>query len=95
MLPWRATQRRAPPPRQAITPSPQPLYRYAAFGLGAFVSLMLFRGAFLYIWALGSAQRTQSKAVHRVLYAPLGFFLTTPIGDLLVSVRERQRPKVW
>jgi hypothetical protein len=56
---------------------------------------MLFRGAFLYIWALGSAQRTQSKAVHRVLYAPLGFFLTTPIGDLLVSVRERQRPKVW
>jgi hypothetical protein len=36
---------------------------------------MVFRGAMMYIWALGSAQRMQSKAVHRVLYAPLGFFL--------------------
>lgn len=41
---------------------------------------MFFRGTFLYIWALGAAQRIHVKSIHRVLYAPLGFFLT--VGQL-------------
>ncbi|GBF87685.1 hypothetical protein Rsub_00396 [Raphidocelis subcapitata] len=63
---------------------------YAVLGLGFFLGLMVFRGAVLYWWCLGSAQRMQSKAVHRVLYAPLGFFLNTPVGDLLVSFTKDQ-----
>ena len=40
-----------------------------------FIFSMLFRGTFLYWWALGAACRFQKKALHRVLYAPLGYFL--------------------
>lgn len=32
--------------------------------------------AFLYKWALGAAEKLHTKSIHRVLYAPLGFFLT-------------------
>jgi hypothetical protein len=37
---------------------------------------MLFRGAALYGWAIGASQRIHTKSVHRVLYAPLGFFFS-------------------
>jgi ATP-binding cassette, subfamily C (CFTR/MRP), member 1 len=43
---------------------------------GIFLILMLFRGAFLYLWALGASQRIHEKSVHRILYAPLGFFFS-------------------
>ncbi|KAI8468106.1 MAG: hypothetical protein J3K34DRAFT_479395 [Monoraphidium minutum] len=63
---------------------------YAVLGLAFFCGLMIFRGAALYWWCVGAANRIQSKSVHRVLYAPLGFFLTTPVGDLLVSFTKDQ-----
>lgn len=40
-----------------------------------FIFSMFFRGAFLYWWALGASCRFQKKSLHRVLYAPLGYFL--------------------
>lgn len=40
-----------------------------------FLTLMLFRGSFLYKWCLGATNQLQQKSVHRILYAPLGFFL--------------------
>ena len=46
---------------------------------GIFLILMLFRGAFLYLWALGASQRIHEKSVHRVLFAPLGFFFSVSI----------------
>jgi ABC-type multidrug transport system fused ATPase/permease subunit len=63
---------------------------YGILGLLCFIGLMIPRGAFLYKWALGAAERLHTKSVHRVLYAPLGFFLTTPVGDLLVSFTKDQ-----
>jgi ATP-binding cassette subfamily C (CFTR/MRP) protein 1 len=57
---------------------------------GIFVSSMFLRGALLYLWALGASSRIYSKSVHRVLYAPLGFFFFTPVGDLLVSFSKDQ-----
>jgi ABC-type multidrug transport system fused ATPase/permease subunit len=63
---------------------------YGILGIFLFLSLMLCRGAFLYIWALGASQEIFEKSVHRVLNAPLGFFLQTPVGDLLVSFTKDQ-----
>jgi hypothetical protein len=48
---------------------------YAIWGLAIFIGLMLFRGAFLYLWTLGASERIRAKSVHRILNAPLGFFL--------------------
>jgi hypothetical protein len=44
-------------------------------GLGFFIGLMLLRGAFLYLWTLGASERIREKSIHRILNAPLGFFL--------------------
>ncbi|KAL4427322.1 hypothetical protein ABPG77_003231 [Micractinium sp. CCAP 211/92] len=63
---------------------------YGILGLLCFLTLMLFRGSFLYKWCLGAAHQLQQKSVHRILYAPLGFFLQTPVGDLLVSFTKDQ-----
>jgi hypothetical protein len=63
---------------------------YGVLGLAFFIGLMFFRGAALYMWCNGSSQRQHAKSIHRVLYAPLGFFLTTPVGDLLVSFTKDQ-----
>lgn len=49
-------------------------------GLAFFVGLMFPRGAALYLWCAGAGNRLQSKSVHRVLYAPLGFFLNVSVG---------------
>lgn len=49
---------------------------YAILALALFIGLMLFRGAFLYLWCLGASERIHKKGIHRLLYAPLGFFLT-------------------
>lgn len=48
---------------------------YGILGLLCFLTLMVFRGSFLYTWALGASQRMHAKSIHRMLYAPLGFFL--------------------
>lgn len=63
---------------------------YGVLGLAFFIGLMFFRGWALYAWCNGSSQRQHAKSIHRVLYAPLGFFLTTPVGDLLVSFTKDQ-----
>lgn len=63
---------------------------YGILGLALFIGLMIPRGAFLYIWSLGASNRQHSKSIHRILYAPLGFFLQTPVGDLLVSFTKDQ-----
>nr|AXF41555.1 HLA3 protein [Chlorella sp. ArM0029B] len=63
---------------------------YGILGVMAFLVLMVFRGAALYAWAMKASQRMHEKSVHRMLYAPLGFFLTTPVGDLLVSFTKDQ-----
>ena len=46
---------------------------------------MMFRGATFLWMVLRAAQRFHSNMVHRVLFAPLGFFFGTPVGDLLLS----------
>jgi hypothetical protein len=53
---------------------------YGILGIGCFLGFMIFRGAFLYIWSLGASQRMHEKSIHRVLYAPLGFFLQVGAG---------------
>jgi hypothetical protein len=49
---------------------------YGILGILCFLTLMVFRGAFLYTWTLGASYRQHEKSIHRILYAPLGFFLT-------------------
>lgn len=56
---------------------------YAILGLGLFIGLMFFRGAFLYLWTLGAGERIRQKSIHRLLYAPLGFFLMVGTGQAL------------
>jgi ABC-type multidrug transport system fused ATPase/permease subunit len=63
---------------------------YGVLGLALFIGLMIPRGAFLYTWAMGASNRQHAKSIHRILYAPLGFFLNTPVGDLLVSFTKDQ-----
>lgn len=53
-----------------------------------FLTLMLFRGSFLYKWCLGAANQLQQKSVHRILYAPLGFFLQVGRRRRAVGSRE-------
>jgi len=55
-----------------------------------FLVLMLFRGTFYHLWALGASQRLHTGMVHNVLHAPLGFFLRNPIGDMLVAFSKDQ-----
>jgi len=57
---------------------------YAAI-IAAFIVLMLFRGTVFFWWSLGGANRLYKKALHRVLFTPMGFFLVKPVGDLLVT----------
>jgi ATP-binding cassette subfamily C (CFTR/MRP) protein 1 len=52
---------------------------YGILGPFLFIVLMLFRGSFLYLWCMGAAQRIHVKGIHRVLYAPLGFFFSVSI----------------
>jgi hypothetical protein len=53
--------------------------------LGFFCGLMIFRGAALYWWTLRASGRFVSKSVHRVLYAPLGFFLAVSRPGLALA----------
>lgn len=48
--------------------------------------------AFLYKWALGASQELHSKSIHRVLFAPLGFFLT--VGTVQGWAAAQGRPEL-
>uniref|UniRef100_A0A383VW30 Uncharacterized protein n=1 Tax=Tetradesmus obliquus TaxID=3088 RepID=A0A383VW30_TETOB len=56
----------------------------------AFIVLMLLRGATFHLWTLGSSQRMHKSMLHKVLYAPLGFFLQNPVGEMLVAFTKDQ-----
>ncbi|KAG2500538.1 hypothetical protein HYH03_001315 [Edaphochlamys debaryana] len=57
---------------------------------GIFYFTMIARGATFLWWTLRSAEIIRRKAVHNVLYAPMGFFLVTPVGDLLLNFSKDQ-----
>lgn len=58
--------------------------------VGIFFFGMLFRGSFFLAGVLRSAERMRKRALHNVLNAPMGFFLVTPVGDLLLNVSKDQ-----
>ncbi|GLC48313.1 hypothetical protein PLESTB_000082600 [Pleodorina starrii] len=55
-----------------------------------FYLFMVFRGTTFLWWVLRSSERLRKKALHNVLYAPMGFFLVTPVGDLLLNFTKDQ-----
>ncbi|KAJ9527211.1 hypothetical protein QJQ45_025467 [Haematococcus lacustris] len=55
-----------------------------------FIFSMFFRGAGFHWWTHGAGQRLHSRAVHNTLYAPLGFFLQNPVGELLLAFTKDQ-----
>uniref|UniRef100_A0A7S0R9V8 Uncharacterized protein n=1 Tax=Chlamydomonas leiostraca TaxID=1034604 RepID=A0A7S0R9V8_9CHLO len=46
---------------------------------------MYFRGWLFFKWSHGSGQTLLAKAINNVMYAPLGFFLQNPVGELLLA----------
>lgn len=57
----------------------------------AFWLFMMFRGATFLCMVLRAGQRLHSNMVHRILFAPLGFFFGAPVGDLLLSFSYDQQ----
>ncbi|KAG1674667.1 hypothetical protein FOA52_007191 [Chlamydomonas sp. UWO 241] len=55
-----------------------------------FILSMLPRGGGFYWWSLSSGQKIHVKAVHNTLFAPLGFFLQNPVGELLLAFTRDQ-----
>eukprot|EP00878_Enallax_costatus_P000230 GHUV01000294.1.p1 GENE.GHUV01000294.1~~GHUV01000294.1.p1 ORF type:complete len:1290 (+),score=442.33 GHUV01000294.1:122-3991(+) len=70
-------------------PGPAYVFIYGMLTL-AFIFLMLLRGSTFHLWTLGSSQRMHKKMVHKVLFAPLGFFLQNPVGEMLVAFTKDQ-----
>ncbi len=58
--------------------------------VGLFYITMLVRGATFLWWVLRSSEKLRRKALHNVLHAPMGFFLVTPVGDLLLNFTKDQ-----
>jgi ATP-binding cassette subfamily C (CFTR/MRP) protein 1 len=58
--------------------------------VGLFLFLMLVRGGLFHWWTLGSSNNMLGDAITRVLYAPLGFFLQNPVGEILVAFTKEQ-----
>ena len=58
--------------------------------VGLFYTMMLFRGATFLWWVLRSSEGLRRRALHNVLHAPMGFFLVTPVGDLLLNFTKDQ-----
>lgn len=58
--------------------------------VGLFYIFMIFRGATFLWWVLKSSETIRRKALHNVLNAPMGFFLVTPVGDLLLNFTKDQ-----
>eukprot|EP00798_Chlamydomonas_sp_ICE-L_P026578 gene26578-18344_t len=55
-----------------------------------FLVAMVARGQTFFWWARGSGQTIHKKAVHNTMFAPLGFFLTNPVGELLLAFTNDQ-----
>ncbi|KAG1659734.1 hypothetical protein FOA52_006004 [Chlamydomonas sp. UWO 241] len=55
-----------------------------------FILSMIPRGAGFYWWSLSSGQKIHVNAVHNTLFAPLGFFLQNPVGELLLAFTRDQ-----
>jgi len=51
---------------------------------------MQFRGWTFFMWTQGSGQQIHTKAVRNTMYAPLGFFLSNPVGELLLAFTRDQ-----
>ncbi|GIM04284.1 hypothetical protein Vretimale_8859, partial [Volvox reticuliferus] len=58
--------------------------------VGLFYLMMLLRGSSFLWWVLRSSENLRRKALHNVLHAPMGFFLVTPVGDLLLNFTKDQ-----
>ncbi|KXZ44762.1 hypothetical protein GPECTOR_62g877 [Gonium pectorale] len=58
--------------------------------IGIFYFAMIFRGATFLWWVLRSSENIRKRALHNVLNAPMGFFLVTPVGDLLLNFTKDQ-----
>jgi ATP-binding cassette subfamily C (CFTR/MRP) protein 1 len=58
--------------------------------IGIFYLMMLCRGSTFLWWVLRSSENLRRKALHNVLNAPMGFFLVTPVGDLLLNFTKDQ-----
>ncbi|GLI68304.1 hypothetical protein VaNZ11_012665 [Volvox africanus] len=58
--------------------------------IGLFYLTMLCRGATFLWWVLRSSENIRRRALRNVLNAPMGFFLVTPVGDLLLNFTKDQ-----
>ncbi|GLC53728.1 hypothetical protein PLESTB_000780900 [Pleodorina starrii] len=58
--------------------------------VGLFYLMMVGRGITFLWWVLRSSENIRKKALHNVLNAPMGFFLVTPVGDLLLNFTKDQ-----
>ncbi|GIL86269.1 hypothetical protein Vretimale_13733 [Volvox reticuliferus] len=58
--------------------------------IGLFYLTMVARGATFLWWVLRSSETIRRRALNNVLNAPMGFFLVTPVGDLLLNFTKDQ-----
>ncbi|GLC60118.1 hypothetical protein PLESTB_001575900 [Pleodorina starrii] len=58
--------------------------------VGLFYLTMIGRGATFLWWVLRSSENIRRRALHNVMHAPMGFFLVTPVGDLLLNFTKDQ-----
>ncbi|KAG1659736.1 hypothetical protein FOA52_006006 [Chlamydomonas sp. UWO 241] len=76
-------------PFQGLDPSSAYVIVYMIIVL-FFILCLLPRGAGFYWWSLSSGQKIHVNAVHNTLFAPLGFFLQNPVGELLLAFTRDQ-----
>ncbi|KAG1658983.1 hypothetical protein FOA52_008685 [Chlamydomonas sp. UWO 241] len=76
-------------PFQSMDPSSAYVIVYMIVVL-FFILSLLPRGAGFYWWSLSSGQKIHVNAVHNTLFAPLGFFLQNPVGELLLAFTRDQ-----
>eukprot|EP00798_Chlamydomonas_sp_ICE-L_P021717 gene21717-28737_t len=76
-------------PYESLNASQAYIITYAICVLFFFAS-MVWRGQTFFWWARGSGQKIHEKAVHNTMFAPLGFFLTNPVGELLLAFTNDQ-----
>jgi ABC-type multidrug transport system fused ATPase/permease subunit len=63
---------------------------YGLIGGFAFWFLMFLRGWTFQGWCRRAGQDLHRNMVHRILFAPLGFFLRNPVGEMLVALTKEQ-----
>ncbi|KXZ54551.1 hypothetical protein GPECTOR_4g616 [Gonium pectorale] len=79
-------------PRKGVQHEPATRFYSLIFFLltSLFYINMLVRGATFLWWVLRSSERLRTRALHNVLNAPMGFFLVTPVGELLLNFTKDQ-----